>query len=641
MPSRDSNAVTKVSGASGGRFCILDRLLAPIRCGAQFLFRQGNISNEARDLIAARAGTPYSIRRAFLLVALAATAAVAPMFFLGAPSGHDFQFHLASWADVAGQWREGIFYPRWAEWANWGYGEPRFIFYPPASWMLGAALDSLLPWVAAPVAYIWLALLACGMSMWKLAREWLSPPEAAAAAVFFAVNPYNLVVVYYRSDFAELLAGALFPLLVLGILRITREHWQGVPFLALVFAGIWLCNAPAAVIATYSATLLLVAGTVLTRSLRPLLAGGVAVAAGFGLAAFYILPAAWEQKWVQIGQAVSQNLRPEQNFIFTHAGDPEFILFNWKVSGLALGVMLVTGILGVFVARRRCEFAQLWWMLVTVGACSVFFMFSPSEIFWRSLPELRFVQFPWRWLEGLSVVFAFFTAAAMGASRKRWALWLAILAVLGATATAIAKDTWWDSDDPSTIADWIHSGDGYEGTDEYAPRGCDRYELPGVNPDSEQPPANPVPMFAKFDPASETISPAAGVILHAEKWTAERRTLSEESPAPVELALRIVKYPAWEARIDGQPVAIAAAPNTDEMLLPLAGGAHRIELRFRRTRDRTVGDLISIVFGIVLCLWSRIRRLVPPHDGPASISFATETAETQQTGPNRGSESHP
>ena len=532
------------------------------------------------------------------------------MFFLGAPSGHDFQFHLASWADVAGQWREGILYPRWAEWANWGYGEPRFIFYPPASWMLGAALDSVLPWVAAPVAYIWLALLASGMAMWKLAREWLSPREAAAAGVFYALNPYNLVVVYYRSDFAELLACALFPLLILGLLRITREGGPRVPFLGLIFAGVWLCNAPAAVIATYSAALLLLAGAVLARSLRPLLAGGAAMTMGFGLAAFYILPAAWERKWVQIAQAISENLRPEQNFIFTHASDPEFLLFNWKVSSLALGVMLVTGILAVFVARRRSEFAQLWWMLAALGASSAFFMFSPSEVFWRSLPELRFVQFPWRWLEALGVVFAFFTATAARTPRKQWALWLAILALLGATATAIARDTWWDSDDPAAIAEWIHSGYGYEGTDEYAPLGCDRYDLPGVNPQSDQPPPHLVPMFTKFDKASKTISPAAGVRLHEEKWSSDRRVLAEDSAAPVDVALRLVMYPAWEARVDGRPVAIIAAPKTDEMLLPLYGGAHRIELRFRRTRDRTVGDLISIVSGMALCLWAwQVRRV--------------------------------
>ena len=261
------------------------------------------------------------------------------MLFLGNASGHDFDFHVASWMDVAGQWREGIVYPRWAEWANWGFGEPRFIFYPPASWIAGAALGSVLPWRMVPGAFIWLALVLAGMSMWVLSREWLPPPQAVVAALLYTVNPYNLVIVYYRSDFAELLAGALFPLLIWGVLRVIAGEWRRVPSLAVIFASVWLTNAPAAVIATYSLVLIILVGCIARKSLRPLLLGASAMAGGFALAAFYILPAAWERRWVQIAQAVAGEVNPSRNFLFTRMNDPDFVLFNGKVSWIAAGVI--------------------------------------------------------------------------------------------------------------------------------------------------------------------------------------------------------------------------------------------------------------------------------------------------------------
>lgn len=543
-----------------------------------------------------------------LLLFVAATAVVSPMFFLGNASGHDFGFHLESWLDVAGQLREGILYPRWAEWANWGFGEPRFIFYPPASWMLGAGLGSVLPWRMAPGAFIWLALILAGLSMSRLAREWLPAAQAAIAAVLFAVNPYHLVVVYYRSDFAELLASALFPLMIWGALRVIRDGWRSMPALAMVFAAIWLSNAPAAVIATYSLALLLAVGCIVRRSARALVPGATAMACGVGLAAFYIFPAAYEQRWVQIKEVLALNLRTELNYLFTHATDPEFVFFNWKVSGVALGVMMITGIAAVFAARRRRESPELWWMLLALGAASALLMFPLSVLLWRYLPELQFVQFPWRWLVPLDVVYAFFFAAALGRSRRPW-IWCAALAVvIAGTATAIVRDAWWDSEDIPVLSDAIARGNGYEGTDEYAPLGCDRYSLPGVDPSQPEAVPPPTPRLAIAGPKSGDWVHESGVRQHIHTWTAERRVFVVETKHPENIAVRLLDYPAWEIQTDGKPVEATPLGNTAQLAFPLPAGTHRVEIRFARTWDRSAGIGVSALSAIALLGFGFVSR---------------------------------
>lgn len=543
-----------------------------------------------------------------LVFCLAATATlvISPSFFFGNASGHDFQFHLESWMEVAQQWHQGVLYPRWAQFSNFGFGEPRFIFYPPASWILGAALGLILPWRMVPDAFIWLSLFLAGISMHRLAREWLAPRDAIAAAVFFAANPYNLMIIFYRSDFAELLAAAFFPLLVWRAILLAREGWRRIPAFACVFALIWLSNAPAAVIATYLVAAIILTHCFVERTLRAILPAAAAGALGFALAAFYILPAAYEQRWVNISNVLDSSLLPWHNFLFAQSGDPEFVLFNLKIS--AVGILLVTvfAVSSVFAARQRLRGRTMFWILFTLGALPVILMFPIATIIWQDVPEMKFVQFPWRTLTPLAIAAAFFFAATIAPLRRKWPAWIAAALSLAAIAAWMTTNNWWDSQDAPGIALSIGTDAGYEGADEYVPAGCDRYDLP-VNP----------PRAGVVDPDSNQYISAPAARLHVQAWQPEQKIISVDSPNELALALKLFPYPAWKVTSNGAPVAYAADSCTAPMQIPLPAGHNEVVVQFTRTRDRALGLLISLAALLIVFVAGRVVYL-----GPGGLWFS-------------------
>jgi hypothetical protein len=520
-------------------------------------------------------GRPASLTWIPLLaIAASAFAVEIPFFFLGTPSGHDVEFHLYSWLEVLLQWKHGIFYPAWAGLSNFGYGEPQFIFYPPASWTLGAALSTIFPWVLVASVYIWIALVSAGVSMFFLARRYFDRRNAAFAAVFYAVNPYHLVIVYWRSAFAELLASALVPLLILLVLHIKERDHRASLGLALLLAAAWLINAPAAVMIHYSLAMLIVVIAWQRRSPRVLLAGAVAVLLGAALAAFYLLPAIYEQRWVDIAQAISAGSRPVDNFLFVHTTDAEHDAFNRVISWVAVSEIAVTLFCGWRARRWRDQGTLVWSLLVVLATVCSVLMLPITNPLWILLPKLQFMQFPWRWLLCLGVPLTLFVTMALREWTPRIALCLAMLCVI-AFVWHRYQPPWWDNaGDLREMQDNMATGIGYEGVDEYTPLGAD---------------ASVIDKEAR----RATVQGPAHAGIHVLEWGAESKLLTAEMSAPDNLVLKLFSYPAWRIEVNGQQVPAGTLENTGQMLVPVQAGTNRVQITFIRTWDRIAGGWIS------------------------------------------------
>jgi len=385
--------------------------------------------------------------------------------------------------------------------------------------------------------------------------------------------------------------------------------------LSLTLAAAWLTNLPAAVMIHYSAAGLATLLAVQKRSWRPLLLTVLAVALGAGLAAFYLLPAIYEQGWINLSEVLSPGVRPQDNFIFTAIADPDHNRFNLLVSTIALAEIGVL-VFAIWFSRQTkhvrtaapstssgqapgrpvsrsatVAVGQSPWMPVSAwGAVSVLLMLSVSNLLWQHLPKLRFVQLPFRWLLCMNAALAMLLPMAA----RRWTSRLLASAVL---LTAIILGgyriqlPWWDmASDIREMSNVIGDGTGYEGSDEYVPAGADPYELnkslPRVSDDKGA--AVPSQMLA---------------------WGKTEKHFKVHIAAPQNLIVRLFSYPAWEVVVNGKATETRRTDVTGLIIIPIAAGDNDIQVHFHRTSDRLFGEVISLIsLALFVVAWFKTGR---------------------------------
>jgi hypothetical protein len=607
----------------------------------------------------------------FLPALIPALVGIVPLLVLGPSCGHDFDFHLQSWLAATAAWHGGLVAPQWAAAANFGAGEPRLLFYPPLSWLLGAGLGLMLPWTAVPAAFTGLCLMGAAGAMWRLAREGAGPAAAALAATAYALSPYLLFNAYERTAYAELLAAVWFPLLfkalLPGTLAGTRREAMEVPLrdrvklagIALSLAALWFTNAPSGVMGCYLVAAFAVVRVVegvwrrgRTQSLAGAGRGAVvllgAVALGCLFAGDYLFPAWYSERFVEIGRAVGPGMRVEDSFLFGHTGEPfhDMVLrtASWIViTTVAVAFAAVLVLLTVQSQEKLRRSRRLAVFLLALVAGCTWMQLRWSLPVWHGLPELGFLQFPWRLLLPVSVAAALLVALAAdavagsasrsGLKRGAGAMAVAVamvgLVYAGAMAGWAGQTRYQACDDEDRVPaqlTLLAAGQGFEGTDEYTPRGADNGEIqqglppvrllrtPTADEGDDSVAANP-----EWHAGSEAA--VAGKI-DLRGWLSlehpERFTVRVLTQAPAYAVLRLERFPAWDILVDGRPCGAACMVRDDGLVTVYLPGRAAAETtvisgHYRAGLDAPwdvwVGRGLSL-FGLLamLAIWHRVGR---------------------------------
>jgi hypothetical protein len=576
---------------------------------------------------------------------LCAALATAPGLLRGVSCGHDFDFHLVSWLDALHSWRIGILYPHWTPSPNYGAGEPRFMFYPPLTWMLGAVLGIVLPWRFVPQAMTFLLLAGTGFGTWALARQKLNSGIATLAGCTAIFSGYALFTAYERSAYGELTGGFWVPIVLLLILSnrsgqepstppdLVRRALDGSTLpLTLVIAGAWLSNAPLGVMITYLLAGVALAVAVLARSWAPVLRAGLAIALGLGLSAFFLVPAAWERRWVAIRQAVDDpGLRIENSWLFARHPNPALELHDIeliRVSIIAV-TMVALAVIGLAVSawRRTLPSDRRWWVPLGLIPIGVLLLQLPlSDPIWKALPELRFLQFPWRWLVVLEAPMAIFFAAAVWAgSRWKRAVMYFVCGMAFLTAGAVADISFFQACDTEDAVQGMLNdytqGNGFEGTDEYAPLGADNSMVATSLPFACLV-LDPAVVLGKGDRASNpdwsadqgTCDATYSRIEAEQRASPEHMRLLATTPHSGSLVLRLRGYPAWRIRVNGIDTNPAPARQDGLMAVPVPKGHIDLAVDWTTTPDVLIGRVISgLALVLVTGLWLVEYRWFQPR----------------------------
>jgi hypothetical protein len=414
--------------------------------------------------------------------------------------------------------------------------------------------------------------------MHRLALRHAGPAAALLTATLYLANPYMLFTAYERTAYGELLAAAWLPLLFAAALA---ERMRILPIAAAV-ALLWLTNAPAGVMGCYALAFLTVVRLVKEPARLPLaLKTAAGTALGLALDAFYIVPAAYEQRFVQVNMAVIPGMRPQEHFLFHRMGSQSFDdLFHDQVVRTA-SIISLTLLAAIAIALWRCKpsLPSSLFPLPLLALLIAFLSTPPSLFLWTHLPKLAFLQFPWRLTALLAVILALTTAQALSRLKpfpsSLVPLPLSLLLVLPAWHLFAQRCDYEDTV-PARVA-LFHSNLGTEATDEYTPTGID-----GDTVKPGDPPYWLLPSSAPADNPAPANSISGQAPIH----------LTLQLSTPEILILNRRQYPSWQIRLNGQ-TATPIHRRDGLIAVALPAGSDSIDLKPVRTADQAVGLTLS------------------------------------------------
>jgi hypothetical protein len=563
----------------------------------------GTTREEASDLILNDSlnqsfGVPAGQNlRPALIVTFVAVAALLPIAILGLPNGADLSNHFRFALPFYESIRSGTLYPGWLAESNYGFGDPRFRFYPPGLYYLLAAARMLTAdWFVGSIATLIFLSVVGGLGVYFWARTFFEPKIAMWAGILYTLAPYHLNEIYQASLLSEYAACSILPFAFAFVERICRQRTAyDIAGLGAAYALLILTHLPLAVIGSISLmiyALLRLDRKQLWATLSRLALG---VFLGCAASAFFWTTMLAELHWIKGNSVQPTNYYDYRvNFLFSPSA-----LTNrntWYANLLALA--LVGFFLPAIALIHRFKSDQRGLKATAILFLASFLMATPiSQPVWAIVPKLSEIQFPWRWLSITSLAGSLLLAATIPKWRERMrqlkprdlAIALGFVLSLGFIVTQVIQDCQYL--DRSKVQPMLQEIRGAVSFKDWLPIWAKE--------------------FMQVEKMSGQVEAGTRAVT-VTSWEPQRRVFHIGAGPEGFARVRTYFYPHWVATESGRSLATSATPD-GVLLVSVPAHAADIEVVFREPARASIAAIASAItwvsiVGLAVFGWLRRSR---------------------------------
>lgn len=326
---------------------------------------------------------------------------------------------------------------RWSPDLGKGYGYPWFNFYPPMIYVVASLFHfvgfSLITSLNL-MAFSTFILSAWGMFL--LVKE-LTKNDSLAffGSMILTLYPFHATNIYLRGVYAENLAWSLTPWILFYLYRQinTAKVQKILPFL---FASLFLTH----IISTFIVLGIVLLWTFIHSTATKQIRKGLTVLftqllIGLAMSSFFIIPALVEKGMVQSDSLTQGYYSYLNHFVSLKQ---LFLDYTWNYGasywgqpaeemGYMVGhvhTILVTIIFSYLIFLRRKKLDSTIILTVFLTLAFLILAHPKSDIIYRLIPQLSFVQFPWRFIGWAGIPLALSIALGINFVPKKISKWI-------------------------------------------------------------------------------------------------------------------------------------------------------------------------------------------------------------------------